>query len=206
MRQRSETTRQEIIVAAHKLFLDHGFSATSMDDIAAEAGMAKQTLYGYFSDKRALFTAVIEHAVGTPWKLELTDAITSREQLAQALYTVLSGLNAVSMRPKYIKLLRVIVSEATRHPEIGDLFRNGVTYRSLQSLSALFAASNKAGVTDIANPELAACFFLGGMVIRIFLDGLLTSPSVVSKLAEQELQEYVDMFVAFVIPHNKRGS
>ena len=201
MRKLSETTQNNIVAAAYDLFVEKGYAATSMESIAAKAGVAKQTIYGYFPDKRALFTAVIERAVGTPWKLDAQSAtITSKDDLGVALYKIVSGINNVSMQPRYIKLLRTIVSESGQQPELGDLFRKGVTYQSLQYLTALFTDSNEAGITAIANPQLAARFFLGGIVVRIFLDGLLANTTI-KKLSEDELHEYVAVFIGCVISH-----
>ncbi len=45
--------------AAHRLFLEHGFAATSMDAVAREAGVSKATLYSYFPSKEALFAHLI---------------------------------------------------------------------------------------------------------------------------------------------------
>ncbi|MCC6595535.1 MAG: helix-turn-helix transcriptional regulator, partial [Rhodanobacteraceae bacterium] len=51
--------RAAILAAAKRLFLDHGFEGTSMDSIAAEAGVSKLTVYSHFRDKETLFTAAI---------------------------------------------------------------------------------------------------------------------------------------------------
>src|SRR5437763_9530179 len=52
--------RRQILDAARKLFLDLGFDAASMGEIARAAGVSKGTLYVYFADKYALFEAIVE--------------------------------------------------------------------------------------------------------------------------------------------------
>ncbi len=54
-----EHRRDRVLDAAQHLFLRSGFRGTSMEAIAAEAGMAKPTLYAEFPDKNAVFTAVV---------------------------------------------------------------------------------------------------------------------------------------------------
>lgn len=53
--------RLKIVQAAEAVFANHGFRGTSMEAIAEAAGMSKVTVYGYFRDKEAVFTAVAEH-------------------------------------------------------------------------------------------------------------------------------------------------
>ena len=59
-RPKSDLKRQSILEAAAGLFLEHGFSQTSMDLVANTAGVSKQTVYSHFNNKDALFSAVIE--------------------------------------------------------------------------------------------------------------------------------------------------
>jgi AcrR family transcriptional regulator len=58
--ERSEATIRAIVAAARRLFAAHGFDATSVDDIAARAGVAKGSLYHHFPSKEALFERVLD--------------------------------------------------------------------------------------------------------------------------------------------------
>ena len=55
----AESTRQRIVSAARRHFMAHGFRGVTMDDLAAELGMSKKTLYAHFSSKTALLEAVV---------------------------------------------------------------------------------------------------------------------------------------------------
>jgi AcrR family transcriptional regulator len=59
-RERSEATTGEVLAAARKLFAEAGYAATSLDAIAAEAGMTKGAIYHHFSNKQEVFRAVYE--------------------------------------------------------------------------------------------------------------------------------------------------
>src|SRR5579875_3793199 len=59
-------TRRAIAVAALDTFLERGFSATRMIDVAQRAGVAKGTLYLYFTDKEALFEGVLTEVIAAP--------------------------------------------------------------------------------------------------------------------------------------------
>src|ERR1035438_1454412 len=56
---RTADKRSSILEAAAEIFLDGGYLGTSMDEIAAKAGVAKQTVYAHFSNKRELFIAMV---------------------------------------------------------------------------------------------------------------------------------------------------
>ena len=62
-RRRKEARPGELLAAALELFVDKGYAATRLDDVAARAGVAKGTLYLYFDNKDALFRAVVEQGI-----------------------------------------------------------------------------------------------------------------------------------------------
>lgn len=61
--RRKEERPSELIAAAMALFVEKGFAATRLDDIAARAGVSKGTLYLYFSSKEELFKAVVRSGI-----------------------------------------------------------------------------------------------------------------------------------------------
>lgn len=61
MRRKTEQTRGKIVDAAYESFWRSGFMRTSVDGIAARAGITKRTLYGYFRSKDDLLAAVLQH-------------------------------------------------------------------------------------------------------------------------------------------------
>ena len=57
---RSATTRRALVLAARRLFAEHGYAAVGTERIAAEAGVTRGALYHQFADKVELFAAVME--------------------------------------------------------------------------------------------------------------------------------------------------
>ncbi|MFJ6164621.1 TetR/AcrR family transcriptional regulator [Micromonospora orduensis] len=62
--RRREDTRQRLFVAAVELIAEQGFSATTVDDIAGRAGVAKGTVYYNFESKTVLFEELLRHGIG----------------------------------------------------------------------------------------------------------------------------------------------
>ncbi len=201
MRKRSGDTRETIISSVRDLFISSGYSAATMSDIADRADTTKKTLYGYFPDKRTLFLSVIQHSILLAQDDdEKVDDILSIEQMYSSLFEVAKKLNDVFSNSDYIELLRVIISEINLQPELKDALENGVTRRSLRSLTSIFesAQNNKVGI--LKDPTSTARMFVGGFVINAYLSGLLEpSPGKLHKLSEAELHHYVNDFIPMAV-------
>jgi TetR/AcrR family transcriptional regulator, regulator of autoinduction and epiphytic fitness len=112
----TDRKRQAILAAAAGQFRAHGYEATSVDSIAAVAGVSKRTVYNHFPSKEDLFADTIvqlfERGAGTPDVVYRPDA-DLRTQLHELLVLKLRTL----ADPDFIGLARVAVSEAIHAPE-----------------------------------------------------------------------------------------
>ncbi len=196
MRKRSENTRAAIVAAAKELFLSQGYVATTVDAIAERARMTKRTIYGYFPDKRALFKGVIEDAVGDPWEFHIPlEGIATAEGLHNALFAIGKGIDDIIAQPAYVRLLRVAVAEIPAQPDLSVLLERGVTRRSYRVVAGLLRTAEIHGVVAFKDSAAAARQFVGGFVMRIFLEGLLRSTPAIAKQTTQQISDYVDDFV-----------
>ena len=113
--------RQAILEAAERVFMRDGFGLAGIDDIVAESGVSKRTLYAHFPSKEALFGAIVRDVCDellTPLRQPRIDDATPRETLIALGRTFLD----VILSPKALSLYRVVVAEAPRFPELGRLF------------------------------------------------------------------------------------
>ncbi len=81
----TDLRRGEIIAAALKVFARHGFHAARAEDVAAQAGIAKGTLYLYFDSKEAIYEAALKHAMtalGAIVAERIATATTVRDRIA----------------------------------------------------------------------------------------------------------------------------
>lgn len=104
--------------AAVELFLTNGFDQTSMDAIAARAGVSKTTVYAHHADKLALFRAVIDSsAASLALELDETRLPTITDAEDRLVHIIVSVLEATTA-PKFLAFFRVMIVESARNPDL----------------------------------------------------------------------------------------
>jgi len=106
----TESSRDRILGAAVRAYGTVGYAATSLDALADDLGITKQTILYYFSSKQALFDAVIAHSMGELLKAMNAEAAKELEGLAQVEAIVNRVFRLAVRRPELVGLVR----EATR--------------------------------------------------------------------------------------------
>ena len=167
-----------IVETAAQHFFEHGYAATAIEQVAADAGVSKVTIYNQFGDKRALFTAAVEcecEKMRGHFSLEGTVQGTIRERLTaigQAIYAFLS-------RPEMIQFERRIAAETEVEPAIGAAFLEAGPWRMKHGFADYLSRAVTAGELVIPDPLLAAeqfvsmCKGMGDLERRF---GALVSP------------------------------
>ena len=181
---RTQQTRERIRAAAHRLFLQQGYLATSIDAILAEAGISsKETLYRHYASKEELFVDVLAHLTmeqpGFSEKLSALPTPHDLLSLRQALTTLAREILSMMSQPGYLPLVRMIIAEAPRFPQLGTLFFSTVTQRGLAIITALLQEAREQQI--IADIDFDA-------VTHTLLGGLLTYVIMSLVLAEEEAQ------------------
>lgn len=155
--------RAHYIETALRLFTAQGFHGVSVDEVVAEAGGSKATLYRYFRSKRELFEAIIDD-LGTATRPPDADDGADIAPLDEALRAFGHGVAAAALSERAIVLLRLAIGEAARFPELGQaLFERGPAL-SYARFAALVAPRIAAGELQIDDLDVAAEQFIGGIV------------------------------------------
>ena len=158
---RSARKRGAIIEAATTVFLRNGYLGTSMDEIAAVAGVSKQTVYKHFADKQRLFSQIVIITVdeaSDPVHDEVVDLQDSGDIEAD-LRDLARRQLAVVMRPRLLQLRRLVIAEAGRFPELGRTFYERGPGRTITALAATFDRLEARGLLELDDPLLAAAQF-----------------------------------------------
>lgn len=128
-KRRKEARPAELLAAALGLFVERGFAATKLDDIAARAGVSKGTLYLYFTSKEDLFKAVIRQGI-------LPVLEQGEEMLVQHQDDAAALLEAMLMRwwemvgaTDLAGIPKLLISEAGNFPEVAQYYYENVIVR-----------------------------------------------------------------------------
>lgn len=155
----SPAKRAAIVEAAKRVFLREGFSRASVDAIAAEGGVSKQTIYNHFGDKERLFFAVIESAQGGPSaeQEKALDALFDADaEPGVALRKLGQKLLAMMFREDLSALRRLVISEAVHYPQLRLAWARGGPLGLMIRLTGYLAREAGRGRLDIRKPERAA--------------------------------------------------
>ena len=154
--------REQILQGAMRIFLHHGYATTSMDRVAAEAGVSKQTIYSHFQDKEGLFRALIERV--TIRRLQAEYQSESELFQGEPVAVLFKLANSILRRiedPEYIALIRLVIAESGRFPELAQLYSNTVVQYGFRNLSAYFQSHPELNISD---PEATTRIFMGTII------------------------------------------
>lgn len=174
--QRPNAKRRSVVEAATRAFLEQGYGAASMDAIAADAGASKRTVYNHFPSKRDLFRAVVA-GLYEGLNAQNRDRLPAGGAPEAVLPGFMLELLAHLRRPEVTGLLRLVVAEHRRFPELAqDLLKEGKG-PAVAPLEAYLAAQHARGTLHVPNPPAAAALLLGGVKEALFWPALLGLPT-----------------------------
>jgi AcrR family transcriptional regulator len=139
-REAAQATRQSILDAARRLFLEKGYAATTIPEIAQVAGIAVDTVYASVGKKPALFRLVVEVAISGSDRAvpaegrDYVRAIRKEADAARKLQLYAAALRRI--QPRLAPLFRVLQGAAPLHPELDALWQ-GISRRRAKNMRLL---------------------------------------------------------------------
>ncbi|WP_211460678.1 TetR/AcrR family transcriptional regulator [Collimonas silvisoli] len=127
--RRKEARPQELLAAALDLFVERGFAATRLGDVAALAGVSKGTLYLYFENKEELFKAVVRENM-LPVLDEAEDVIDGYGGSSADLFRdiVLRWWQRIGAT-KLAGITKLMMAESGNFPELATFHREEISQR-----------------------------------------------------------------------------
>lgn len=155
-RRRKAARPQEIQEAALVVFAEKGFAATRMEDIAAQAGVTKGTIYLYFQSKEAVFKSLLQESVGRTIDgvAELASSYTG--SAADLLRAILSAIGTFMRTSDRVVLLKVLLAESGNFPDLITFYRRELIDRGLALLAGVVARGIARGEFRDMIPDHAA--------------------------------------------------
>lgn len=190
---RSARKHRAILDAARRLFLQHGYLGTSMDDVAAAAKVSKQTVYKHFGDKRRMFVELLTGDMGRADAAvaALALAVPDSQDLEADLRAFARAYLAAIMQPHLIRLRRVVIGEAERFPELAAAWYASGPAQAYSRFARWFEALDQRGLLRVDDPVLAAQHF-NWLVLSIPLNEAMARPVEDSRVVDEDLHRYAD--------------
>ncbi|RKP49327.1 TetR/AcrR family transcriptional regulator [Trinickia fusca] len=153
--------REAIVDAAMRVFLALGYEGVSMELVANEAGAARRTVYNQFESKEALFEAAVERI----WRdfpiVQIAADAAALDDAEQGLLRLGHAVADFWMPPSSIALIKMVVSESARFPELPKRFFEAGKAPAMKVLVGYLRELDERGALRVPHAELAAKQFLG---------------------------------------------
>ncbi|MEY2976904.1 MAG: HTH-type transcriptional repressor AcnR [Cyanobacteriota bacterium] len=162
--------RAQILQGALQIFLEEGYEGTSMDRVAATAGVSKITIYKHFQDKEGLFTALIEQVTAERFQIVFGD-FDFQETPSIALRRLAEKvLTRIAIDAEYIGFLRLLIGESERFPHLAQRFIQVLPQKVWTFLSEYIAAHPE---LNSPHPEATARIFMGTLMSYVMTQKIL---------------------------------
>ncbi|WP_446727648.1 TetR/AcrR family transcriptional regulator [Pseudoalteromonas sp. S16_S37] len=194
------TKQQDILRAAITLFAQNGLSATTMEQISANANVSKRTLYKHFANKDALFDAVVDLLISRIEPLTAIQFIPNYDFKSQLKHLAISAVNLLSDED-YLTLSRIVIIESMRSQEqaiaLNERFVN-----CERALLQWFEDASHANCLGPFDTHIAAAIFWGGLKKLTFWEQVIKWQAPLDEKALEELIEQVcSLFCTGVTQH-----
>lgn len=193
-RSKNEAKRQQILDAAIYLFTEQGFAATSMEQIAKNADVSKQTVYSHFGNKDDLFSASIEHKCESLHILDLSmhdlsDPQAILLQLAQRFTEIIISKHACAVH-------KICAFESNAYPQVSDIFYQAGPLRVTNEVTVLMEKLHQQKILHIENPKHAALQFLNMVKGELWMQiEFNTNERISPEEVDKYLRNTVDFFI-----------
>ena len=187
---KGEVTRSAIEDAAIELFLQQGYHATSMRQIAEKTGLALGGIYNHFSSKDEIFEGIIidKH----PYKQILPAILVAQGETVEEFFKNAFRIfvSELGGRPEYLNLMFIeLVEFKGKH---GALMLREIAPKVLPVIEQVIKVRKGLRVT---NPALLMRSFVG-MIISYLISEMMISNSIISKLMPKNIEDaYVDIYL-----------
>ncbi len=173
---------QQLLSAAFDVFLIHGFSGTSLDDIARTAHVAKRTIYERFGSKGGLFAAAVQRSA-TELVGRFPKADRAGGNLGNDLEHIGRAVLEFVLQPKSLAIYRLVVGEAQRQPGLAHQFYENGPARAVAAVADLLAVYLRRNGLPAGDAIALARQFIGLVVLEVHQRAVLGTLPTMSTMA-----------------------
>jgi AcrR family transcriptional regulator len=160
-----EDTRHLVVEAAAQEFVANGYAGTSMASVAQRAGISTKTMYRLIPTKADLFNSVVADRIGL-FMLAVDDEVLGALGLGEALEQILAAYGALTLNRETIGLVRLVIGEYDRFPEIAAAFYETAILRTNVAMERWLRYQCERGLIRLDDPAMAVGMLRGMMVME----------------------------------------
>lgn len=171
-RRRAEARPDEVLDAALAVFVEKGFAAARVEDVARRAGVSKGTVYLYFPSKEALIEGIVRRAVAPIALRALPDLETFDGDPRMPITMLMMILVEQLGQPDKIAVPKLILREVMSFPAIATFYRQEVLDKVIPALTGLIRRGVETGKLRPVDPELTVRSIIGPLLAHMALGEL----------------------------------
>lgn len=191
----TDRKREAIVQAAISEFRRNGFDITSMDKIAATAGVSKRTVYNHFASKEELFAEILQR-LWTNICAQEDSVYSTGQPLREQLGQLLRGKLALLADNSFLDLARVAIAATIHSPERAQDMVLRIGERE-EALTAWIRAAQADGVLKPVDPDFAAQQLHGMLKAFAFWPQVsMNQPALSAEMQSTVIESALDMFLA----------
>lgn len=200
--RRKEARPQELLAAALDLFVERGYAATRLDDVAAQAGVSKGTLYLYFANKEELFKAVVRENV-VPVLGEFEGIIDAYEGPSyELLRQIALGWWERFGNTKLSGIAKLIMAESCNFPEVTQFYHDEVISRVKTMVARMLESGIQRGEFKQLDVSQATNVLIAPVIMLMMWKHSFSACHVEPISPDQYLNTYIDLFLNGLLVRN----
>jgi AcrR family transcriptional regulator len=191
--------RMQLLEAAMRVFPRKGYAATTLLDIAQEAGVSSSALYQYFHSKEDLFLALTDKLSFFDILNQVNDALTEMdgddvEAVRSALIKVAEGF--LDTHTRNAEIVRLFITASRNYPEVGQRYCQRLIGPVEELLERFITHQIERGIFRQVEPKLAVHAFFGIFLNFVATQQLLKGEGILFFPKEDRISKLVDIYLA----------
>ena len=193
--RRKDARPQELLDAALDHFVEHGFAATRLNDVARAAGVSKGTLYLYYCSKEELFKAVVRESV-VPMIGEAEGILNEFTGSSEKLFRVLMSAWWDKIgNTKLSGLTKLMMAEAGNFPDLARFYEEEVIDRGNKLVTAMLVRGIARGEIRQMDLEIAPRILIAPMLMMMIWKHSQGICQIVPEKLDAYLEQYIEMAI-----------
>lgn len=166
-----EERKSLILQAAETVFEQFGYGDATMEEVARACGMAKKTVYKFYPDKASLFGALVESHDDIA--LSEVRSASPPDDPRDRLTRMLQELATLILSPRQITLMRLVIAESIKYPELARRFHRDCVEKTLGHVTQALAEDSALQLPEGVDPRIVADMFVSTVLGTVHLRALM---------------------------------